>query len=110
MNQSCLTRRRRSTNPQHNGSHLVCFSLRRTKGEDGDEKQKEELERVKTIVRKVRSDPPIAPDEPVPVVVRPYDVDPGDTTSDIHFVYKHALTTVHDVLRQMAVRPKRARS
>ena len=86
------------------------FSLRRTNGEDGDEKQKEELERVKTIVRKVRSDPPIAPDEPVPVVVRPYDVDPGDTTSDIHFVYKHALTTVHDVLRQMAVRPKRARS
>lgn len=59
---------------------------------------------MKQILRKVRSDPPIAPDEPVPITLRPFDVKPGDSSSDIKFVYKHALSTVHEVKRQMAVR------
>ena len=36
------------------------------------------MERVKHVLRKVRSDPPIAPDEPVPITLRPIDVKPGD--------------------------------
>lgn len=73
-------------------------------GENGDERQAEELERVKNTLRKVRSDPPIAPDEPVPITLRPFDVAPGRSDKDLKFVYKHALTTVHDVKRQMAKR------
>lgn len=85
-------------------SVIVFISDRRFAGDDGDTQEKEELERVKQILRKVRSDPPIAPDEPVPITLRPFDVKPGDASSDIKFVYKHALSTVHDVKRQMAVR------
>jgi hypothetical protein len=59
---------------------------------------------VKNVLRKVRSDPPIAPDEPVPITLRPFDATPGDDSKDLQFVYKHALSTVHEVKRQMAVR------
>ena len=83
---------------------LLLVPAARFAPDNGEKQEKEEKERVKTILRKVRSDPPIAPDEPVPITLRPYDVTPGDTSRDVKFVYKHALTTVHEVKRQMAVR------
>ena len=54
----------------------------------------------------MRCDPPIAPDEPVAIVLRRFDTKPGCYDDDIKFVYKHALTTVHEVKRQMAKRVK----
>ena len=57
---------------------LIYCSPFRFAGDNGNEREKEELERVKDVLRKVRSDPPIAPDEPVPITPRPFDVKPGD--------------------------------
>ena len=55
-------------------------------------------------LRMIRTDPQIAPDEPTFFILRPFDVRPGDTSRDHKYVYKYALTTVHDVCRSMAVR------
>ena len=52
----------------------------------------------------IRTDPQIAPDEPTFFILRPFEVRPGDTSRDHKYVYKYALTTVHDVCRSMAVR------
>ena len=55
-------------------------------------------------LRMIRTDPQTAPDEPTFFILRPFDVLPGDTSRDHKYVYKYALTTVHDVCRSMAVR------
>ena len=41
-----------------------------------EEKQKE-LEGCRNALRRARADPAVAPDEPVPLTVRPYDVTQG---------------------------------
>ena len=68
------------------------------------EREKDEIEKVKNVLRKQRCDPPIAPDEPAPMTIRPYDCDPGDHQHDYNFTFKNALTTVFDVKRVMAKR------
>lgn len=73
-------------------------------GDDLTDEEARQLERHRDILRKIRSDPPIAPDEPSPMTLRPYDVAPGDHSEDVKFVYKHALTTVRDTKRFAARR------
>ena len=54
-------------------------------------------ERLKNIMRRSRADPHIAPDEPIPIIIRPWDNAPGSTERDCAYVYRHALTTVAEV-------------
>ena len=67
------------------------------------EKQKE-LEGCRNALRRARADPAVAPDEPVPLTVRPYDVTPGDESKDVAYVYRHALTTVGEAKKEIARR------
>lgn len=73
-------------------------------GDDLTDEEARQLERHRDLLRKIRSDPPVAPDEPAPMTLRPYDVAPGDRTEDVKFVYKHALTTVRETKRFAARR------
>jgi hypothetical protein len=73
-------------------------------GDDLTDEEARQLERHRDVLRKIRSDPPIAPDEPAPMTLRPYDVAPGDRNEDVKFVYKHALTTVRETKRFAARR------
>lgn len=68
-----------------------------------EEKQKE-LEGCRNALRRARADPAVAPDEPVPLTVRPYDVTPGDESKDVAYVYRHALTTVGEAKKEIARR------
>tara|TARA_B100000405_G_scaffold283517_1_gene229144 strand:- start:812 stop:1378 length:567 start_codon:yes stop_codon:yes gene_type:complete len=68
-----------------------------------DETMRAQKERFLESIRMIRQDPLIAPDEPTYFYLRPFDVSPGDTSRDHKYVYKYALTTVHDVCRSMAV-------
>ena len=61
-----------------------------------------EMEGCRNALRRARTDPVIAPDEPVPLTIRPYDVTPGDKSKDTKYTYRHALTTVHEVKRELA--------
>lgn len=66
--------------------------------------RREELEGCRNALRRARADPAIAPDEPVPLTVRPYDVIPGDVSRDVKYVYRHALTTVAEAKKDLARR------
>lgn len=66
--------------------------------------KREELEGCRNALRRARADPAIAPDEPVPLTVRPYDVTPGDVSRDVKYVYRHALTTVAEAKKDLARR------
>jgi hypothetical protein len=66
------------------------------------DREREHKEKVQTMLRKARADPNIAPDEPVPMTLRPFDVAPGDRTKDETFVYRHNLTTAAEAKRELA--------
>ena len=70
--------------------------------ESRSREKREELEGCLNALRRARADPAVAPDEPVPLTVRPYDVTPGDVSRDVAFVYRHALTTVGEAKKNLA--------
>ena len=70
--------------------------------ETQSQEKRKELEGCRNVLRRARADPTVAPDEPVPLTVRPYDVTPGDVSKDIAYVYRHALTTVGEAKKTLA--------
>ena len=59
-------------------------------------------ERALNILRRARANPTRAPDEPSILLLRPYDAEPGDEKRDIRYAYMHELTTVGEVMAELA--------
>ena len=59
-------------------------------------------ERALNMLRRERADPLNAPDEPVPLTLKPFDAEPGDASCEIKYTYRNALTTVGEVIEDLA--------
>jgi hypothetical protein len=59
-------------------------------------------ERALNIMRRERSDPTYAPDEPVPVTLKPFDGAPGSSEGVIKYTYMKELTTVSEVIEDVS--------
>jgi len=59
-------------------------------------------ERALNMLRRERADPLNAPDEPVPLTLKPFDAEPGDASCEIKYTYRNALTTVGEVVEDLA--------
>ena len=59
-------------------------------------------ERALNILRRERADPAKAPDEPTPLRLKPFDAAPGDETCVVKYTYRNELTTVGEVVEELA--------
>lgn len=59
-------------------------------------------ERALNIMRRERSDPTYAPDEPVPVTLKPFDGAPGCSKGVIKYTYMKELSTVSEVIEDIS--------
>ena len=95
-------------NPQVNTAREVhkLVTLFFSSDEEKQSAKQDEMEGCRNALRRARADPVVAPDEPVPLTIRPYNVTPGDLSKDIKYTYRHALTTVFEVKRELAKKTK----
>jgi len=59
-------------------------------------------ERVLNIMRRERSDPALAPDEPAPMTLKPFDGEVGSSEGVMKYTYMNELTTVSEVIKDVA--------
>ena len=59
-------------------------------------------ERALNMLRRTRAKPMRAPDEPAPLTLRPFGAKPGDESGDVQYTYMNELTTVGDVMEDVA--------
>ena len=59
-------------------------------------------ERALNILRRERSDPSRAPDEPTPLRLKPFDAAPGDETCAVKYTFRNELTTIGEVVEELA--------
>ena len=59
-------------------------------------------ERALNILRRERSDPSRAPDEPTPLRLKPFDAAPGDETCVVKYTFRNELTTIGEVVEELA--------
>ena len=61
-------------------------------------------ERALNMFRRERSDPQHAPDEPAPLTLKPFDCEPGDESCVINYTYRNELTTIGEIVSEIAER------
>lgn len=59
-------------------------------------------ERALNLLRRTRANPTRAPDEPSILLLRPFNAEPGHDKQDIKYAYMHELTTVGEVMAELA--------
>jgi hypothetical protein len=59
-------------------------------------------ERALNILRRERADPTRAPDEPTPLRLKPFDAAPGDETCVVKYTFRNELTTIGEVVEELA--------
>ena len=59
-------------------------------------------ERALNILRRTRANPQHSPDEPAPLTLKPWDAEPGDEKCAVKYTYRNELTTVGEVIEDVA--------